>query len=105
MLRRRAALAMALSAASYLVAPRVALAHEQPEGAGAAWVMADWMLLIWVLFFVGALSAFFIAHRRGLLRNLEAGKHHILTIEEEDYYTPTWARDDEKEGTDDAERS
>lgn len=78
-----------------------ALAHEAPDD-GAEWLMADWMLLSFLVFFSVALVAFLFAVRRGLLTNLEDAKYHILTIDEPDYYTPEWMK--EAEG-DDANRS
>ena len=91
-LRRGAA--AALCGAVWLVSIGVASAHEAPEG--SEWVMADWMLLSWVAFFSTALLAFLVAVRRGLLRNVEQAKYHILTIKEEDYYTPEWIKDEEE---------
>jgi hypothetical protein len=35
-----------------------------------------------------------VAARRGLLRDVEQAKYHILSIDEPDYYTPAWARED-----------
>lgn len=72
------------------------LAHDQPDG--AEWLMADWMLLSWLAFFLAGLVSFVFALRRGLLSNLEGpSKHYLLTIDEPDYYTPDWAQDDEVE--------
>lgn len=73
--------------------PRVASAHGAPDK-GAEWLMADWMLLVFLVFFVAALTCFVVALRRGLLSNLEGAKYHILEIHEPDYYTPAWARED-----------
>lgn len=73
-----------------------AQAHEQPEGTGAEWLMADWMLLSFLVFFLAALVVFVVAVRRGAFRNLEAAKYYLLTIEEPDYYTPAWARNDDQ---------
>jgi len=82
-------------AAGAVVGPAApAYAHEQPEGDVAAWLMADWMLLSFLVFFFGALVAFVVAVRRGQFRDLEAAKYHLLTIDEPDYYTPAWARED-----------
>lgn len=78
-----------------LVFATPALAHGGPDE-GAEWLMADWMLLSFVVFFSVALFAFLIAVRRGYLRNLEDAKYYILTIDEPDYYTPEWAREEEK---------
>jgi hypothetical protein len=67
-------------------------AHEGPID-GAEWLMADWMLLSFLVFFLVALTAFVIALKRGLLSNLEDSKYHILTIDEPDYYTPDWVKE------------
>lgn len=68
-------------------------AHESPEG--AEWLMADWMLLAFLIFFGVGLMVFLVAVKRGHLSNLEEAKYYILTIDEPDYYTPDWAREDE----------
>lgn len=67
-----------------LVAPP-ALAHDGPDG--AEWVMADWMFITFALFAGGALIAFVVALKMGLMSNLEDAKYQILTIEEPDYYS------------------
>lgn len=72
-----------------------ALAHESPDE-GAEWLMADWMLLAFLVFFGVALLVFLLAVKRGLLSNLEDAKYYILTIDEPDYYTPEWARESEQ---------
>lgn len=69
-----------------------ALAHEIPDG--SEWIMADWMLLSFLSFFGSALALFVVALRRGLFRNLEQAKYYLLSVEEPDYYTPEWARED-----------
>lgn len=77
------ALLFAFSLAMILVAP--ALAHDGPEG--AEWVMADWMFITFAVFGGGALVAFFVALKAGLLSNIEDAKYHILSIDEPDYYS------------------
>jgi len=62
-----------------------ALAHDGPEG--AEWVMADWMFVTFAVFAGGALIAFVVALKAGLLSNIEGAKYQILTIDEPDYYT------------------
>lgn len=69
-----------------------ASAHDQPDGAD--WLMADWMLLSFLIFFGAALAAFLVALKLGVLRNVEDAKYHILTINEPDYYTPDWAKEE-----------
>ncbi len=72
------------------------LAHDQPDGAN--WLMADWMLLSWLAFFLAGIVSFVFALRRGLMANPEGqSKHFLLSIDEPDYYTPDWAREDERE--------
>lgn len=73
-----------------LLLARPALAHDAPDG--SEWVMADWMFMSFMLFAAVAFAAFLLALKAGLLSNLEEAKYHLLTIQEEDYYTPEWAR-------------
>ncbi len=77
-----------------LVLAAPVLAHDAPDD-GAEWLMADWMLLSFLVFFGVALVAFIIALRRGMLSNLEDAKYYILSIDEPDYYTPEWAREEQ----------
>jgi len=65
--------------------------HEAPPG--SEWIMADWMFLSFIIFAGVAFLAFLVALKRGLLSNLEDAKYHVLEIDEEDYYTPDWARE------------
>lgn len=60
-------------------------AHDTPEG--GEWVMADWIFVTFAVFAGGALFAFVIALKAGLLSNVEDAKYHILTIDEPDYYS------------------
>ncbi|MEJ2013026.1 MAG: hypothetical protein P8X64_12490 [Anaerolineales bacterium] len=76
------------SAQPALAAP---LAHEAPRG--SEWIMADWMFLSFGIFAGVAFLAFLAALKRGLLTNLEDAKYYVLEIDEEDYYTPDWARE------------
>ena len=91
-------IALILAAAWLLATAAPALGHEQPDG--AEWLMADWMLLSFMVFGGAALAIFVVALRRGQLHNMEAAKFHILSIDEPDYYTPDWARDEAKEDPD-----
>lgn len=68
------------------------LLHEAPKG--SEWVMADWMFLSFAIFAGAAFLAFLFLLKAGLLSNLEEAKYHVLDIEEEDYYTPDWAREE-----------
>ncbi|MFN2104598.1 MAG: hypothetical protein ACK2U5_04680 [Candidatus Promineifilaceae bacterium] len=67
------------------------LFHEAPKG--SEWVMADWMFLSFLIFAGVAFLAFLFALKAGWLSNLEDAKYYILEIDEEDYYTPEWARE------------
>lgn len=67
-----------------LLAPP-ALAHDGPDG--AEWVMADWIFITFGVFAGGALIAFVVALKAGLLSNIEDAKYQILTIDEPDYYS------------------
>ncbi len=75
--------------------------HDQPDG--AEWLMADWMLYSFLIFFGAGLVCFLVALKRGMFNNLEAAKFHVLTIDETDYYTPEWAKE-EAHGSTSAER-
>ncbi len=79
---------LALIATPALAAP---LGHDQPDGAD--WLMADWMLYSFLVFFMAALFVFLVALKRGMFHNIENAKYYILTIQEEDYYTPDWAKE------------
>ncbi len=74
-------------------------AHDGPTQ-GNEWIMADWSLFSFMVFFGAGFTAFIIALRRGLLSNLEDAKYYILTIDEQDYYTPEWAKEENDEPTD-----
>jgi hypothetical protein len=86
-----------------LLVPGTAFAHDQPENSQSNWIMADWMLEAFFLFAGFALVAFVIAWKAGHFHNLERAARIPLLIEEEDYYTPAWALDEE-EWDDDAPR-
>lgn len=73
----------ALWLAAFAVEP--AFAHDGPEG--AEWMMADWIFVTFAIFAGGALIAFVVALKAGLLSNIEDAKYHILTIDEPDYYS------------------
>jgi hypothetical protein len=97
--RRRILAVLATAPAWLVLGAGSALAHDAPDEGVAAWLMADWMLLSFLVFAGTALLAFIVAYKRGLLFNLEGAKYHVLTIDEPDLYTPDWAKED-----DDAER-
>ena len=94
----RSIIAFALVAGALLLTATPALGHDQPDG--AEWLMADWMLLSFMAFGGAALGAFVFAMKRGYLRNMEEAKYHVLAIDEPDYYTPDWARDETQENPD-----
>ncbi len=67
------------------------LGHDQPDGAD--WLMADWMLYSFLIFFCASLFVFLMALKRGMFHNIEDAKYYVLSIQEEDYYTPDWAKE------------
>lgn len=69
-----------------------AWANAAPDG--AEFVMADWMLLSFLSFAGAALVVFLVAVRRGMFTGMEDAKYHLLSVEEPDYYTPEWAKED-----------
>jgi cbb3-type cytochrome oxidase maturation protein len=91
---RLSALAVSLLAA--LAAPAVALAHDAPENDRSRWVMADWMLETFFVFAGIALVAFVWAWKAGHFHNLDEAARVPLGVDEEDYYTPEWALDEEE---------
>jgi cbb3-type cytochrome oxidase maturation protein len=79
-----------------LATPVAAFAHEAPESAQSRWVMVDWMLEAFFVFAGFALVAFIWAWKAGHFHDLEQQASIPLGIEEEDYYTPEWAYDEEE---------
>jgi peptidoglycan/LPS O-acetylase OafA/YrhL len=94
MRRRLAFLVLALVAA--LALPAVALAHDAPENDESKWVMADWMLDMFFVLAGTALVAFVLAWKAGHFHNLDEAARVPRQVDEEDYYTPDWARDEEE---------
>jgi len=94
MKRRLAILALLVVAA--LVLPAVALAHDQPETKQSNWVMADWMMDTFFVFSGLALVAFVAAWKTGAFHELDTHASIPLYVQEEDYYTPDWALDEEE---------
>jgi hypothetical protein len=94
MTRRLAAVAFVWLAA--LAVPAVAFAHDQPETKQSRWVMADWMLDSFFVFTGVAVVAFLAAWKAGHFQELDRLGSLPLFIEEEDYYTPEWALDEEE---------
>jgi cbb3-type cytochrome oxidase maturation protein len=88
---------LALLVATFtLVWPAAALAHDAPEDARSKWVMVDWMMDAFFMFAGIALIAFIWAWKAGHFHNLEQAARIPLLVEEEDYYTPEWALDEEE---------
>jgi heme/copper-type cytochrome/quinol oxidase subunit 2 len=87
---------LTLTATVLLATPAAALAHDQPETNQSNWIMADWMLDAFFLFAGVAFVGFLIAWKTGHFHNLEQAARIPLAIEEEDYYTPAWALDEEE---------
>jgi cbb3-type cytochrome oxidase maturation protein len=79
-----------------LAAPVTAFAHDAPESSQSKWVMVDWMLEAFFVFAGFALVAFIWAWKAGHFHDLEQQAAIPLGIEEEDYYTPEWAYDEEE---------
>jgi heme/copper-type cytochrome/quinol oxidase subunit 2 len=82
--------------AAALAWPALAFAHDQPETNQSRWVMADWMMDAFFLFAGVAFVGFLIAWKTGHFHNLEQAARIPLMIEEEDYYSPEWASDEEE---------
>jgi hypothetical protein len=93
-MRRLAALALVWAAA--LAFPALAFAHDQPETKQSRWVMADWMLDTFFIFAGLAVIAFLAAWKAGHFQELDRMGGIPLLVQEEDYYTPEWAYDDEE---------
>jgi hypothetical protein len=79
-----------------LAAPAAALAHDQPESAKSRWVMADWMMDTFFVFSGLALVAFVAAWKAGAFHELDSHAAIPLYVQEDDYYTPEWALDEEE---------
>jgi hypothetical protein len=93
---RRLAGAVALVAALALLLPALALAHDQPETSQSRWVMADWMMDTFFIFSGLAVLAFVASWKAGHFQDLDKLGSLPLYVEEEDYYTPDWALDEEE---------
>jgi len=79
-----------------LIWPAVALAHDQPETKQSRWVMADWMMDTFFIFSGLAVIAFVAAWKAGHFQELDRVGGIPLLVDEEDYYTPEWAYDEEE---------
>jgi hypothetical protein len=94
MRRRLVTLVVVVLAA--LAVPAAALAHDQPETDQSRWVMADWMMDAFFIFSGFALVVFLTAWKLGHFRDLDQAATIPLYVDEEDYYTPEWALDEEE---------
>ena len=88
--------AILLAALTALALPAAALAHEAPQSDDSKWVMTDWMMDTFFIFSGLALVAFLAAWKAGHFHELEQHGAIPLVVEEEDYYTPEWALDEEE---------
>jgi len=88
--------AILLVALTALALPAAALAHEAPQTEQSKWVMTDWMMDTFFIFSGLALVAFLAAWKAGHFHDLEQHGAIPLVVEEEDYYTPEWALDEEE---------
>ncbi len=93
---RRALVTFVLVVFVTLAAPAVALAHDQPETKQSRWIMADWMMDTFFIFSGLAFVAFLAAWKAGHFQELDKMGGIPLLVEEEDYYTPEWAYDEEE---------
>jgi hypothetical protein len=93
---RRLACAIVFVAVFALTLPALALAHDQPETNRSRWVMADWMMDTFFIFSGLAALAFVAAWKAGHFHELDRLGGLPLLVEEEDYYTPDWALDEEE---------
>jgi hypothetical protein len=92
----RRLVALLLFALTALVLPAAALAHEAPQTEQSKWVMTDWMMDTFFIFSGLALVAFLAAWKAGHFHDLEQHGAIPLVVQEEDYYTPEWALDEEE---------
>ena len=93
---RRLRIAFALLLVAALALPAAALAHDQPETSQSRWVMADWMMDTFFIFSGLAVVAFLAAWKAGHFHDLDRLGALPLLVQEEDYYTPDWALDEEE---------
>ena len=93
---RRLLTVMLFWATLALTSPALGWAHDQPETKRSRWVMADWMLDTFFIFSGLAVLAFLAAWKAGHFQELDRLGGLPLLVEEEDYYTPEWALDEEE---------
>jgi len=80
---RRLALSALVALLVALATPALAFAHDQPETQQSRWIMADFI-------------AFLAAWKAGHFQELDKIGSIPLYVDEEDYYTPEWALDEEE---------
>ena len=93
---RRRLLVLAAVALCSLAVPTLALAHDAPESSQSKWVMTDWMMDTFFIFSGLAVIAFVAAWKAGHFQELDRMGSIPLLVQEEDYYTPEWAYDEEE---------
>ena len=93
---KRLALVWLVVAVAALAWPALAFAHDQPETKQSRWVMADWMMDTFFIFGGLAFVAFLAAWKAGHFQELDRVGSVPLYVDEEDYYTPEWALDEEE---------
>jgi hypothetical protein len=93
---RRLAISVLVALFVALATPALAFAHDQPETQQSRWVMADWMLDTFFIFSGLAVIAFLAAWKAGHFHDLDKVGSIPLYVDEEDYYTPEWALDEEE---------
>ena len=79
-----------------LAVPALAFAHDAPETKQSRWVMTDWMMDTFFIFSGFALVAFLAAWKAGHFQELDQMGGIPLLVQEDDYYTPEWALDEEE---------
>jgi hypothetical protein len=102
-MRRRLSLVAVIWLAP-LAFPALAAAHDAPESAQSKWVMADWMMDTFFIFSGLAFVAFLAVWKAGHFHELDSHARIPLLVEEEDYYTPDWALEEEEWPDGDADR-
>ncbi len=95
-MKRRLVAALVLVSLAALAWPALAFAHDQPETKQSRWVMADWMMDTFFIFGGLAFVAFLAAWKAGHFQELDRVGGLPLLVQEEDYYTPEWALDEEE---------
>jgi len=93
---KRVPLAVLVVALLALTAPALAFAHDAPETRQSRWVMTDWMMDTFFIFAGLAVVAFLAAWKAGHFYELDKLGGIPLYVDEEDYYTPEWALDEEE---------